>query len=518
MNDQISITGKAVSFRQFVSKKKDHRLILLLAALAIIIQFFVFKYFYPYASYIHGDSFSYLRAAYYNYDINTYMVGYSRFLRLFSVFLTSDTALTAFQYLFIQSSSLFLLFTLFYFYQLGKVIQFTLLGFMIPNPLFLYLANLISSDCFFASLSILWFALLLWIINKPSNKVLIWHIFILLIAFTVRYNALIYPFISAGTIWFSRVHWHKKVVSIGAGLLLCGLFVTYTSYNYKKLTGIWQYSPFSGWQFANNAMYAYRYVDSADRKPVDKKYQLLDKMIREFFDSTRNTKKYSFEAVQAGTYYMWSPGLPLFKYREKLFKGDTAAGEFQKWASMGPFYKEYGVYIIKKYPQKFVRYFLWPNANKYYAPPVEFLQTYNSGFDSVSSIAKNWFGYKSNKVKTRTGDAEIRILNFYPILSGIINLIMLFGLVFFIMLKGFQKTNKIRTAVALGALIWLLNAGFTIGASSAALRFQSFPILITTIFTLIIIDWIWVIAREKQSDQGPIRQDNNLPTEAMASG
>ncbi|MBO9565799.1 MAG: hypothetical protein J7621_23685, partial [Niastella sp.] len=59
--------------------------------MALVIQFSIFKYLYPFASFIHGDSFSYLQAANENLSINTYMVGYSNFLRLFSVFTKSDT-------------------------------------------------------------------------------------------------------------------------------------------------------------------------------------------------------------------------------------------------------------------------------------------------------------------------------------------------------------------------------------------------------------------------------------------
>lgn len=516
MNEINSMPVIEISFKEFLFKNKRNRTILLLAGAAVVIQFAIFKYFYPFASFIHGDSFSYLSTAYYNFDINTYMVGYSRFIRLFSVFTSSDTALVSFQYLFIHSSALFLLFTLFYFYKLSRVIQIVLLCFMVFNPLFWHLGNLISSDCFFASLSLVWFALLLWIINRPSVRIIIWHALVLFLAFTVRYNALIYPFISAAVFWLSKLPVRRKMVGIGAGALLCFLFVFYTSYKYKQLTGYWQYSPFSGWQFANNAMYTYRYVDSAARKPVPIKFQVLDKMIREYFDSTRDLRKYPTEAVLAGTYYMWSPGMPLFKYREKVFKKDTSAGELKKWSSMGPLYKSYGTHIIGKYPLHFAGYFLWPNANKYYAPPVEFLASFNSGRDSVPVLAQNWFGYKSQKLFKRTKNPEIHILDFYPILTGVINVVMVIGLLSFALLSGFAKNNHLRSAIMLGGIIWLLNAGFTIFASSAALRFQSFPILLTTTFTLILIDWIWSMATKKQEEANPAIQNEDL--EKILSG
>lgn len=494
MNGQIAIPVNEVSFKDFLFRNQRNRIILYLAAAAIVIQFAIFKYFYPYASYIHGDSFAYLETAFYNLDVNTYIVGYSRFLRLFSVITSSDLALTTFQYLSIQFGALFLLFTIFYFYKPGKVVQYVLICFMVFNPLFLHLGNLVSSDCLFAALSLTWFALLLWIIHQPTNKLILLHAVILFLAFTFRYNALIYPVIAAIAFRLSSLPWRKKMAGIGAGLLLCGLFVGYTSYKFKKITGYWQYSPFSGWQLTNNAMYTYRYVNKADRKPVPKKFQAFDNMVRQYFDSTRDIKKFPVEDMKASTVYMWSPGFPMMKYRNSLFKNDSTAYELKKWASMGPFYKAYGLYIIRQYPLEFLQHFIWPNGNKYYAPPVEFLQEYNSGKDDVNEMTKAWFGYKSQKVYTRMKDKTVSGLDFYPILSGIINAVMLFMLLFYWSLKGWRTNLIAQKGILMGSTVWLLNAGFTIGASSAALRFQSFPIILTTTFVTLLVDWLWNVA------------------------
>jgi hypothetical protein len=482
------------SFNDFVFHSAN-KPILTLSLIALVLQFTVFKYLYPYASFIHGDSFSYIIAADQNLDINTYMVGYSKFLRLFSVFSTTDIALVGFQYLFIHVSILFLLFTLFYFYTPRKGVQIVLLCFMVFNPLFLHLANLISSDAIFLALSVLWFALLLWIIHKPTPKIIIAHAIVLLLAFTFRYNALIYPFISGLAFWLSsRLGLRKKIIGLATGVLLCSSFVLYTSYKYKQLTGLWQYSPFSGWQLANNAMYAYRYVGRLDRKPVPKKFEQLDNMIRVYFDSTRDVKKHPQEALEASTVYMWTPTLPLFKYRNTLFEKDTAAKELKKWSSMGPFYKEYGLYIIRQYPWHFLKYFIWPNSQKYYAPPVEFLAVYNSGRRSVPKIAQDWFRYSNAKLFTRVKGHEVMVLEFYPILSGIINVIMICALLCYFILHGWKTVGIFRLGILMGALLWFINAGFTIGASSAALRFQSFPLLMTIIFSALLIDWLLVVA------------------------
>ncbi len=492
-----------ISFQQFLFHYGRNRLALIIAAIAIVLQFAIFKYFYPFASYIHGDSFSYLNAAYQNLDISTYMIGYSRFLRLFSVFFTSDLALTAFQYLLVQTSALFFLSTLFYFYQPGKKMQVVLFVFMLFNPLFLHLANLISSDCLFLSLSLTWLSLLLWIIHRPSTGIVIGLALVLFLAFTLRYNALIYPLITLIAFLLAPMPLRRKITGFAAGVILCILFAGYTTIKYHEVTGRWQYAPFSGWQWANNSMYVYRYIDSADRKPVPERFRELDQMIRTYFDNTRDVKKNPQEALIASTAYMWSPGLPLFRYRNKLFnRTDSNANEFKRWASMGPLYGDYGRYIIRQYPWQFLRHFVWPNSHKYYAPPVEFLAQYNSGKKGVTEVAKNWFGYKDKQLLRRTQTPDVHILDFYPILTGTMNVVFLACLVCFIWLKGFKQPGAFRKGVLLISLIWLINAGFTILASSAALRFQSFPVLLIITFALLLVDWL-IRSASKDIDAAP---------------
>jgi len=500
-----------ITFKDFLLKDKRNRTILWIAAAAILIEFAVFKYFYPFASFIHGDSFSYINAADKNLTINTYLIGYSKFLRLFSVFAKPDYILVAFQYLFIQCSVLFLLFSLFYFYRPGRAMQIILLSFMVFNPLFLHLGNLVSSDGFFLALSCIWLALLQWIILLPSKKIIIWHAIVIVIAFTVRYNAMIYPFISGIAFWMSHLTIRKKIMLWGVSILLCGLFVSFTAYQYKNLTGYWQYSPFSGWQWANNALYAYRYVDIKDRKPVQTRFAVLDKMVRDYFDSTRDIKKFPAEAEMASTFYMWSSGMPLVDYKTRVFKKDTITAELKKWATMGPLFKAYGINIICKYPRHFARYFMWPNMNKYYAPPVEFLENYNSGRSEVTDQAKNWFGYKSRKVRTRMKSNMVWILNFYPILSGIINMVMFCSLTCFILLRGWKHNRVFSKGIILGGAIWIINAAFTILASSAALRFQSFPVTMTIILVCFLLDWmIQLLTFSENSSRVKINNEKNL--------
>jgi hypothetical protein len=473
------------TFTQFLFYNKRNRVILYLAAATIIIQFVIFKYLYPFASYIYGDSFAYLETAELNLTINKYMIGYSKFLRLVSVFAKPDLVLVSIQYLMIQCSALFFLFTLFYFYRAGKVTQSIMLCFMVLNPLFLHLANMVSSDGLFLALSMTWFALLLWIIHQPSYKIICWHAIVLFAAFTVRYNALIYPFIAILAFWLSKLSLVKKGIGLGLGMLLCGWLMALTVFQYKKLTGYWQYSPFSGWQLANNAMGIYREVDSVDREPVPLKFRTLDNIVRRYYD----TDHVPIEA--ASTVFMWEPKLPLMRYTNNLFNvKDTSEPKFKEWASMGPFYRSYGLLIIKKYPVHFIRYFVGPNTLNYLFPPVEYLGYYNGGYITVPESTVKWFGYTNNEVTTRMKSGKVWVLQYYPFLISITNLIMLLGLLSYLLLKGWQYNTSFNKSILLAGFVWISNASFTIFAAYVALRFQAFPALLSATFSVLLIDWM----------------------------
>ncbi|HEX9512835.1 MAG TPA: NAD(P)/FAD-dependent oxidoreductase [Puia sp.] len=492
-----TMVAKQNALKDYLLNHRLNRTFLWIAGIAIIVQFVIFKILYPYAGFINGDSYVYLESAYMNYDINTYPVGYSKFLRLFSVFSRSDTALVAFQYLIIQCSALYFIFTLFYFYKPGKLTKWLLLLFVVFNPVFLYLSNYVSSDALFLALSLLWFTQLLWIIQRSTTRLILLQAVLLLVAFTVRHNALYYPLIATLAFLLSRQPVWRKVAGIAASILVVASFILYTSNRYQEYVGIRQFTPFTGWQMANNALYAYRYVDSQHVKKPPARFRQLDKMVRTYFDTARDVKKHPEEMLVASTVYMWDSRSPLQKYMNSRFKKDSMAGTEKRWASMAPLYADYGVYLIRQYPLQFAEHYLWPNALKYYTPPGEFLETYNAGSDSVQQIAQAWFGYKSNKVKSAFKDFNVSVLDFFPILAGIMNVVFLSSFLCFIILKGFRGNPVLSGTLLLAAGLWITNFGFSVFAAPIALRYQVFPILIFSSFALLLIDYIYKAASVK---------------------
>jgi hypothetical protein len=257
-------------------------------------------------------------------------------------------------------------------------------------------------------------------------------------------------------------------------------------------------------------MYAYKYVDSAKRLPVTDKFVRLDNMIRKYFDTTTNPFTHPEILLKASTVYMWDPHSPLYKYRNSLYVHDSSASELKKWASMGPFYSQFGLYMIGKYPGYYLKYFIWPNACKYYAPPVEFLGIYNSGEDSVKPPAIQWFQYKNARRMVRLKNLHVSVLDYYPILTGTVNVVFSLTLLCLMSLGFFRLNASARNSVLLVTFFWLANAFFTILSSSAALRFQAFPIILVTLFALTTLDLMFKIAVIQDEKKKGLINDFNL--------
>jgi hypothetical protein len=479
------------SFKAYMVENRTNYTLLWVAGIGIVLQFIIFKHLYPYAGFISGDSYIYLRSASLNQDINLFSIGYSKFLRLFNTFTKSDTALVAFQYLSIQLTALWFIFTLFYFYLPSKLTKWAMFILVVFNPVFLYISNYISSDSLFLALSLAWFTLLLWILRQPTLRLVLLQILVLILAFSVRYNALYYPLIAAMALLLSRQPLKMKIASIGASFLVIGAFMLYTANQFKELTGILEFIPFSGWQIANNSMYAYRYVNSSSRKKASGRLEALDKAVCNYFDTSRDIRKHPEEMLIANTEYMWDRKSPLIHFMNDQFKKDSLGGYLKRWASVAPLYSDYGYYLIKQYPMTYLKYYLWPNAIKYYAPPGEFLNDYNMGRDTIEEIGRIWFGYKTNKIKTAFKDPRVTILGFLPILSGVMNVLFLLGLLHVMTFKGFHGQSLLTGVLVLAGILWLVNFVFSVFAAPITLRYQLFGILVFSSLAFILSDYIY---------------------------
>jgi hypothetical protein len=477
-------------FKQWLVEDKENKRLLLFSLVVMIVSFGWLKFVYPYPNFLQPDSMSYLDAALKNEFINYWPTGYSKFLRLVSVFSRSHWVLVVLQYLILMSSVLYLLFTIRYLLPTGKWLFRSLFALSIINPLIPHIANIVSSDALFASLSLVWFTQLLWICFLPGRRLLFFHAVILLLAFTVRFVAIWYPLISIAAILSANTPKRNKwlgLASIVTGLLV---FIGCTEYEYYKKNNTLQYSAFGGWQMAANALYAYAYAEPVDAANVPVRFHDLHAEVNRHMDSLRKLPTRPDEEI--GVYYLWDFKSPLIRYTFQQHKKDRIKKQqFEQWSYMGPLFGDYGRWLITQNPGLFIKHFAWPNLGRYYLPPITSLATYNLGDNKVDSVVVTWFNWKNNQLPHRFADPEIHIMAIFPPALALINTLFILSVSVFIGFSGLKQcsaTNKRILIIML--LVWLGNLIFSVLSAPTELRYQIFPVIITIPFCVFILSWL----------------------------
>ncbi|PWV48113.1 hypothetical protein [Chitinophaga sp. S165] len=482
-------------------RDKENRICLILSVLMSGILVTIILKLYPFPNFL-PDSYSYIDAAHNNVNINMWPVGYSKFLRIVSVFNRSDTALVIVQYALLQAGILFFLFSIKYLLHPGKWTMRLLFAFLVLNPLWLYIANFISSDALFSTCSLLWLTSLFWLLYLPNGRMFIFHALVLGFVFSVRYNALYYPFISILVVLLVKGTFKEQLLKLAIIIIPVGWFAIYTTLTFKERLGIATFSPFGGWQMGSNALFMYAHVPPADRAPVPKQFARIHTITVKHMDSLNRLKQRPDQEL--GVYYLWDDKAPLKLYLIEKYKRDSTTHYLKQWASVSNFFGQYGSWLIREHPGAFLRYYVWPNFINYYSPPTEFLGMVNMGSDTVDQGAVAWFGYRSNKVHHFSKNKDIIITAIFPTLLAMINVIFCFGFLGFVFLGGFSKiTPYYRKVLWIVLLIWLANLGFSVLASPIVLRYQAFPFIFTLVFACLLLEFV---IRQSMQEAKPVEE------------
>lgn len=496
-----------ISFRKYLLATRENRNTLLFGLSSSIIIFLLFKLLYPYPDFF-SDSYNYLAVARLQLNVGIWPVGYSWFLSVIHWLNRSAFLLVFIQYLILVISLIYLFFTLDYFYTIRSSLRKLLLLFCLFNPLLFYLSNTVNSDALFATLSFGLVSTLIWIIHAGRKRHLIIHALLLVACFTVRNNAYYYPVISLMILLFiRRPGWYKWS---GILLFMSGLacYILWTKNESRKLTGFNQYSLFTGWQLANNALYFYDEVQvdsNIFKTPASRE---LNRITSSWFTRVDSAALSDVLDDYVGNFFIRQPDAPLKQYFSKHYVSSDSSeiNLIKNWARTSADFEPFGKALITHYPGAYAQYFVGRNLKHYFLPPLSHIGLYNYGEESIDPIAKEWFGFKEAKVHAISPTLQ----SWLGIFSGIFLLINFYFLWYGILnIKGLRKLNIDHHArILLYALILfaLLNFGFSIAATSNILRYQVVPMYIM-LATGILIDTAFSL--EKISK--PSNPANNAP-------
>jgi len=446
----------------------------LIAVVATLLQFFIFKHFYPFASFF-SDSYTYIHAAMEHDVISVRPIGYSWFLIFIHAISASDTFLVFVQYCLLQGAGLYLYNSIVRLYSPGKIIKHILFFFLLFDPIILYLANEVSSDALFIALSLVWLIALLWLIRQPSTRHLLIQLFLLILIFFTRYNALCYPVIAATAFLFTRRGPVFKLTGVVSSVLVLVLGVLVVREVTRQQTGVKIFSAFSGWQIANNALFMYHYIEVDPSRLPSAECRELDSLVR---------MTPAHQPVD--TWYMWDPQSPLKKYM-LMRQRRQHTGSFTAWNNVAPVFSQYGYYLTARHPLLFAREYLWPSARIFFYPSLEILMRYNEGESKVDTTAKDWFRYSSTKVGIACSpDLQGRLLGPFPAFYLAINLAFVLGAVWFLISgKGKADRSGFREGLLMTVTYFAVNAAFCIFATPNMFRYQVAPMIWLFILTLL---------------------------------
>jgi len=154
-------------------KEKQQKRELLLFVVVYVALFILIRFAYPYPD-TFPDTGNYVLCAE-NMEIGGYRpIGYSWFLNFFHKISSSVHFVFVAQFLFNVIATLFLLFTIKFFFHPAKNYIYLIAAFLvILCPTALYLTNYLMSDSVFTSLTLIWTATAIWLMHRKNAWIFI---------------------------------------------------------------------------------------------------------------------------------------------------------------------------------------------------------------------------------------------------------------------------------------------------------------------------------------------------------
>jgi hypothetical protein len=280
-----------------------------------------------------------------------------------------------------------------------------------------------------------------------------------------------------------------KIIGFLLPFILIIPFITHTRNVAFQMTGTKQFSLFTGWQLANNALYTYEYVDTI--KQLSPQVQELDTLSIQFFRAIPTEYLHNNLLKDEGNFFIRASYSPLKEYLTTHYSLNNDYEILVAWGKASAVFSEYGNYLIKNNPRAYLWQFMIPNMRNYFIPYMEKLQIYNQGSNKVSPIAQHWFNYKSPNIHVVSKDVQGYILYIFPAVFLLVNIYFLVGIIYFLYHKRqtLAKTT-FNNSLILATSFQIANFAFCVFATIVVLRYQVFPMIICTTFSLLIAEWI----------------------------
>lgn len=481
---QQELTVKPVTFRQFVFR--EHKDMLIIAGLGMVTLFVVYKIVYPFPD-LYYDSYHYLHMAEDSSYITVWPIGYPLFLRLLHWITPSPYVLVAIQYMLLQASSFWLLFTFFFIMRPLHCVKVILIAFLVVNPLYYYLANLVSSDILFTILSLAWLTVLLHMMIRVSYWQLLLQGPLLAYLFLVRYQAIYYPLVMLAALLMAETSRFWKILSAVMAFVLLGWIILATKQFNQKRYGNSAFSPQSGWMLANNALYMYPHMTLDTMSFGEDRLRNMDWFVRDFIQKRR--------AILQG----WTPADgpqmmlqygPMWAYMVAIIQANPGQSVHWYYNRLGDDWGRYGKLLIRACPIGYVRYFILPNIGAYLFPIQEQFEQYASGRVNMTSFAAKWFDLPNRHIEALWPKGAQYMTEVFRPLFFLINIGFLWAGFVTVRRKRYIKMDMvIRKCLSIAIMSFVGNACLLVLAGPVVMRYQVYAITLGMILLLLMVSY-----------------------------
>lgn len=418
-----------------------------------------------------SDSFGYLDAAIKDKFSAYRPFGYSAYLQFLRFFSHSIyTVIVSHALIYALSAGLMLLAVKKYWppRHHAVFIVFTVLA--VFSPVAVFMLDTIYSDILFCSLIFIMLAMAMVFLMEESWVALVIYAVALFCSMHTRYSAMFFPlvFIPVFALKGKRA---MRIASVGLTVAAFLVFYAGMCANMKDTYGKRQFSTgFDGWQLANNALHILPHLDKAELKArsSDEDVNALQDFCISYMDFIREQSR---DGKSATAEFMWNNHSPL---KQVLYYNLNKAGGtyYDTWIRLGSgVFRDYGKWLILKYPGKFIRYYLLPNMREMFFPVYYEMVCIYHDVDPGKKEIVEWFDATPDKGLYARNDNFGRVTRpLLPWIELITWIVLLVAVVSIFVRKG----RLSRDTVVILVLIFLFGFiyyGTTTFASPIAMRY-----------------------------------------------
>jgi len=189
-------------------------------------------------------------------------------------------------------------------------------------------------------------------------------------------------------------------------------------------------------------------------------------------------------------YFTFQASSPLSKYCRVFFGDDVTTEEIKRWTSVGQLYHDYALFLIRRHPMDYCKYFVVQGVDWYFHPKVDITNIFPEGGVPILDETKKWFGYTSNWSGNSTG--KFYSITYFPTVVTVFNWVLILSIAGYFFCNCYKTAGPlVNKIVILAAVFWMTDFLFIIFTTPYLLRYAISGMIFNMAFVPILLERIY---------------------------